>query len=71
MGTAERLRAMVPNFLVTIAGGGIETKEEAFSIQDAGFDAVMIGRSLFRPSGMQLVHSIQQRIVKEPLLGLF
>ncbi|GJD06223.1 Indole-3-glycerol phosphate synthase [Galdieria sulphuraria] len=71
MGTAERLRGMIPNFIATIAGGGIETKEEAFSIQDAGFDAVIIGRSLFRPSGMQLVHSIQQRIIEESLPGFF
>ncbi|GJQ12615.1 hypothetical protein GpartN1_g4406.t1 [Galdieria partita] len=71
MGTAERLKGIVPNFVATIAGGGIETKEEAFSIQDAGFDAVIIGRSLFRPSGMQLVHSIQQRIIKEYLPGFF
>jgi len=67
MGTAERLRGMVPNMIATIAGGGIETREEAYSIQDAGFDAVMIGRSLFRPSGMQLLRDIQQRIIQESL----
>eukprot|EP00871_Galdieria_phlegrea_P003130 jgi/Galph1/3818/GphlegSOOS_G2449.1 len=71
MGTAERLRLLVPNIIATIGGGGIETKEEAFSLQDAGFDAVVLGRSLFRPNGFHLVRSIRERIVEEQQRSVF
>lgn len=54
-GTAERLREGIPDWVVTIGGGGIVTAGDCWSLMDAGFDAVVMGETLLqsrRPKGL-------------------
>lgn len=47
-GTAIALRRGVPEWVTTVAAGGIQTAGEAWAAADAGFDAVMLGEVLLR-----------------------
>jgi indole-3-glycerol phosphate synthase len=64
LGTAERLRRDIPAWIVTLGGGGIATAREAWSLLDAGFDAVVLGEALLKSRrGEELIREIrtQQR----------
>ncbi|KAJ8908320.1 hypothetical protein NDN08_005033 [Rhodosorus marinus] len=60
--TAERLRPSIPDFIITAAGGGYSSAGECYDLLDMGFDAVVLGRTLFNTRhGEQLVKEIQSR----------
>jgi indole-3-glycerol phosphate synthase len=66
LGTAERLRRDIPAWILTLGGGGISTAREAWSLLDAGFDAIVLGEALLKSRrGEDLVREIrtQQRPV--------
>lgn len=44
--TAEKLRLNMAEWCVTIGGGGIESCTEAWPLIDAGFDSVVVGRTM-------------------------
>lgn len=46
--TALALRRDVPEWVTTIAAGGIRTAGQAWAAADAGFDAVLLGEALLR-----------------------
>jgi indole-3-glycerol phosphate synthase len=48
LGTAERLRVDIPAWILTMGGGGIVTAGDAWSLMDAGFDAVVLGEALLK-----------------------
>ncbi|MEO8359376.1 MAG: indole-3-glycerol phosphate synthase TrpC [Vicinamibacteria bacterium] len=43
---ALRLRARIPAGVLTVAESGVKTRDDVRQIEDAGFDAVLIGESL-------------------------
>jgi indole-3-glycerol phosphate synthase len=47
-GTAERLRVDIPAWIVTMGGGELVTARDAWSLLDAGFDAVVFGETLLK-----------------------
>lgn len=47
-GTAERLRVDIPAWIVTMGGGELRTARDAWSLLDAGFDAVVLGETLLK-----------------------
>ncbi len=48
LGTAERLRELLPDGAVTVAESGISTPEAAARMAAAGYDAVLVGEALVR-----------------------
>jgi len=46
--TGIRLRKRIPGGILTVAESGIKSPTDVRSLQDAGFDAVLIGESLMR-----------------------
>lgn len=71
-GQAVTLRRDVPEWVTTIAAGGIRTAGEAWMAADAGFDAVMLGEVLLKTRRLDgfiaEVHS-QQRDVADRFFG--
>ncbi len=45
-GRAARLRALIPAGVLTVAESGVKTREDVKRIEDAGFDATLIGEAL-------------------------
>lgn len=43
---AVRMAAMIPTNVVRIAESGVKTRDDARSLRDAGYDAVLVGESL-------------------------
>ncbi len=43
---AERLRARIPAGVVSVAESGVRTRADVQRIEEAGFDAVLIGETL-------------------------
>lgn len=61
-GTAEMLRQQLPDFIITVAGGEISSAGECWDLLDEGFDAVMLGRTLFNTRhGEELIKEIRSR----------
>lgn len=59
-GTAERLRVDIPAWILTMGGGGIVTARDAWSLLDAGFDAVVLGETLLKSRrGADLIAEIR------------
>ncbi|GAB0489255.1 hypothetical protein MMPV_000472 [Pyropia vietnamensis] len=71
-GQAMTLRRDVPEWVTTIAAGGIRTAGEAWAAANAGFDAVMLGEVLLKTRRLDgfvaEVHS-QQRDVADRFFG--
>ena len=44
--TSLRLRPRIPDGIVTVSESGIHTREDVLRLQQAGFDAVLVGESL-------------------------
>lgn len=70
MGTAEMLREDIPDWIVTMAGGGIVTAGDCWSLMDAGFDAVVLGETLLQSrrakSFIEEIRSQKRRAVRTP-----
>jgi len=47
-GRAQRLRALIPAGVLSVAESGVKTRADVKRIEDAGFDAVLIGETLAR-----------------------
>ncbi len=45
-GLAQRLRRHIPNGVLTVAESGVKRRDDVKSIEDVGFDAVLIGEAL-------------------------
>eukprot|EP00181_Compsopogon_caeruleus_P002444 CAMPEP_0184685028 /NCGR_PEP_ID=MMETSP0312-20130426/17412_1 /TAXON_ID=31354 /ORGANISM="Compsopogon coeruleus, Strain SAG 36.94" /LENGTH=357 /DNA_ID=CAMNT_0027138731 /DNA_START=229 /DNA_END=1302 /DNA_ORIENTATION=- len=61
-GRALSLRTEVPDWIVTVAGGGIRTASECWEYLDAGFDAVVMGRIFMQTRRANaLIAEIQSR----------
>ena len=43
---AVRMAAMIPTNVVRVAESGVKTRDDALSLRDAGYDAVLVGESL-------------------------
>ena len=43
---AVRMAAMIPTNVVRVAESGVKTRDDARSLRDAGYDAVLVGESL-------------------------
>ena len=54
--TSLRLRPRIPDGIVTVSESGIHTREDVLLLQQAGFDAILVGESLMRSEeiGVQL-----------------
>jgi len=48
LSTAERLAALIPPHVCKIAESGIQTKEDAARMKQAGYDAILVGESLVK-----------------------
>lgn len=46
--TSLRLRSMVPESIVTVSESGIETREDVIRLEEAGFDAILVGTTLMK-----------------------
>ena len=46
MGLFERLRALIPSHIVTVAESGILDAQDANRMRDAGADAILVGELL-------------------------
>ena len=46
--TSLNLRSRIPEGIVTISESGIHTREDVLRLQQAGFDAILVGESLMR-----------------------
>eukprot|EP00904_Undaria_pinnatifida_P007686 jgi/Undpi1/4047/HiC_scaffold_16.g07414.m1 len=73
---ALALRNMIPDQILTIAAGGIDSVEKAAALSDEGYDAVVLGRSLVAggegggESGPELIRGISSRVgVPRNMLG--
>ncbi len=73
-GTAEKLAEEIPNWVLTIGGGGIEVATQCWSLLDAGFNAVALGKSLLQSPRMQgFMDEIrsQKSFAPDPFAGRF
>ena len=73
-GMAEKLRDGVPNWVLTIGGGGITTASQCWSLLDAGFNAVAIGASLLqtrRKAGFVQEIRSEKSLTMDPFAGRF
>lgn len=73
-GTAEKLVEAVPPWVLSMAGGGLSTASDCWSMMDAGFNGVVLGRSLLQtPRPAQFIREIrsQKRIVGDIFSGDF
>jgi len=48
LGTSFRLRRLIPFDIVTVSESGIQTREDIVRLEEAGFDAALVGESLVR-----------------------
>jgi indole-3-glycerol phosphate synthase len=48
MGTARRLRRLIPPGIITVAESGVQSREDIRVLEDAGIDAALIGETLMR-----------------------
>jgi indole-3-glycerol phosphate synthase len=48
LGTAERLRASIPDGVLTVAESGVSSPESAARMADAGYDAILVGEAASR-----------------------
>ncbi len=46
--TSLSLKSAIPDEIVTISESGVHTREDVLTLQDAGFDAILVGESLMR-----------------------
>lgn len=46
--TSLRLKRAIPSGVLTVSESGIHTREDVLRLQDAGFDAILVGESLMR-----------------------
>lgn len=73
-GTAERLVQDVPPWVMKLGGGGINTASECWKLLDAGFNGVVLGRSLLqtkRPSSFIEEIRSQKRFTGDVFAGGF
>lgn len=73
-GRALELRKIVPDWLLTIAGGDIVSARDCWEYLDAGFNAVTLGKSLLRtPRQKGFMDEIrsQKCITMDPFAGRF
>ena len=47
---ALRMAAMMPANVIRVAESGVKTRDDARSLRDAGYDAVLVGESLVTAS---------------------
>ncbi|CAN0191988.1 unnamed protein product [Ectocarpus sp. 4 AP-2014] len=68
---AMAVRHLIPDQVLTIASGGIDSVEQAGRLTDEGYDAVVLGRSLVSgASGPELIRGIVDRVgVPRSMLG--
>ncbi len=50
--TSLRLRRRIPDGIVTVSESGIHTREDVLILEQAGFDAVLVGESLMAADGI-------------------
>jgi indole-3-glycerol phosphate synthase len=48
LGVSLRLKRRMPAEVITVSESGIHTREDVLRLQDAGFDAILVGESLMR-----------------------
>jgi indole-3-glycerol phosphate synthase len=48
--TALRLRKRIPTDCVTVAESGIHTRDDVRRLEEAGYDAILVGEALMRAS---------------------
>ncbi len=73
-GTAVKLREMVPDWLLTIAGGGLVSARDCWECLDAGFNAVTLGKALLQsPSPKRYIDEIrsEKSLTMDPFAGRF
>lgn len=73
-GRAEELRDGIANWILTIGGGGIETARQCWSLLDAGFNAVALGKSLLRSRRKEgFINEIrsEKSLTMDPFAGRF
>lgn len=73
-GTAEKLVADVPPWVLKLGGGGIETARDCWNYLDAGFSGVVLGRCLLqsrRPTGFIEEIRSQKRFTGDVFAGDF
>jgi indole-3-glycerol phosphate synthase len=57
--TFERLRPLIPEGALAVAESGIQTKDDALRMKDAGADAILVGESLMKAKdGAALVRAL-------------
>ncbi|MEO8218064.1 MAG: indole-3-glycerol phosphate synthase TrpC [Acidobacteriota bacterium] len=62
LATSERLRKSIPDSVVTVAESGVRTRDDALRLENAGFDAILVGESLLRQA--------DRRVAVEMLRGI-
>ncbi len=68
---AAGLRKFIPDNIVTIATGSLVDAEQVKRLQSAGFDAVILGRSLVREDSRELVATLRAReLLRVPAANL-
>lgn len=73
-GTAEKLVGEVPPWVLTIGGGGLVTASDCWQLLDAGFNGVVLGKTLLqsrRPSGFMSEIRSQKKISGDVFSGSF
>ena len=59
LGAFERLRPLIPEGALAVAESGIQTKDDALRMKDAGADAILVGESLMKAKdGAALVRAL-------------
>ncbi|CAM9732315.1 unnamed protein product [Choristocarpus tenellus] len=69
---AMALRYMIPDVMLSIVAGGVDTVDKAAVLSDEGFDAVVLGRALAPGRGMEnLIEGVVNRVgVPRNMLGM-
>lgn len=73
-GRAEELRSDIPNWILTIGGGGMQTARDCWSLLDAGFNAVALGKSMLetrRKEGFIKEIRSEKSLTLDPFAGRF
>jgi indole-3-glycerol phosphate synthase len=58
---AVRMAAMMPANVLRVAESGVKTRDDARSLRDAGYDAVLVGESLVTSNDIS--NSVRQLLV--------
>ena len=58
---AVRMAAMMPANVLRVAESGVKTRDDARSLRDAGYDAVLVGESLVTSN--EISNSVRQLLV--------